>query len=364
MARKSPLRVRVDDAGMLEIIDPGFDTLPLLTHIDPGFAPATAGLPGFVAPRFQRARRTQAAVAGSEITGLSLSQLWALHDNTDAGQPEGCGVSLLDLKARIARGSLESCRLCARLCGVNRLAGRRGPCLLGREALVADHFVHVAEEPFVNPSLVVSLAGCALRCRFCQQSQLLTPNAAVHEPLTGGLWQQLEFAGARSLSFIGGNPDESLPAILEFLLAAPSDFALPIVWNNHAYMSDETLRLLSGIVDCYTPDLKFMTASCARAIAGIDRYPDIAMASIDRLLLDGVPVIVRILMLPGHNECCHGPAVRWLSGRRECENLWVSVRGQYSPDWKIRGGPLARRPRLAEVGAVTKLASDLGLRIV
>jgi len=53
------------------------------------------------------------------------------------------------------------------------MAGRQGYCGLEAGAIVAESFTHIGEEPQINPSFVISLAGCALRCRYCQQSEIL-----------------------------------------------------------------------------------------------------------------------------------------------------------------------------------------------
>jgi putative pyruvate formate lyase activating enzyme len=38
------------------------------------------------------------------------------------------------------------CRVCPRLCSVDRLADERGLCRIGRRAMVASHFPHFGEE--------------------------------------------------------------------------------------------------------------------------------------------------------------------------------------------------------------------------
>jgi putative pyruvate formate lyase activating enzyme len=231
--------------------------------------------------------------------------------------------------------------------------------------VVAEHFVHIAEEAPVNPSLLLNLAGCGLRCRFCQQGALLNPAQVIGEPLTPALWGALSTHGARSLSFVGGNPDESLDAILRFLAATPVDWRLPLVWNCHAYGTLETVALLEGVVDAYVPDFKYGTEACGRRLSGVRQYPATARAAVAAMLAQGVPVIVRILVLPGHFECCHAPVLDWLAtlgGAR----LFVSVRGQYCPDWQItaRDGALARRPRSEETEVVRARARRLGLSLL
>lgn len=132
----------------------------------------------------------------------------------------------------------------------------------GYHLSIASSLIHIAEEPPINPSLLLSLSGCGLRCRYCQQAALLDPASVDGEQLDAAMWEKLCIDGARSLSFIGGNPDESLYAVLRFLATAPSNWELPVVWNCHAYGTPETMRLLDGLVDVYVPDFKYGDEYC------------------------------------------------------------------------------------------------------
>jgi putative pyruvate formate lyase activating enzyme len=246
------------------------------------------------------------------------------------------------------------------------MASERGVCGLGSDALVAEHFVHIGEEAPINPSVIVSLVGCGLRCRFCQQWRLLSPKSARGSTLSPELWAELEVDGAQSLSFVGGNPDESVYQILRFLSAAPDSWSLPIVWNSHAYSTQEVLALLDGVVDAYLPDLKYSNEGCARRLSRIPNYPETAQHSIATMLQQDVPVIVRILVLPEHNRCCHVPALDFLGGVASKEKLYVSLRGQYFPDWQIRegSGPLGRRPATWEMDELQRHAGQLDLTLI
>ena len=367
-------RVRIDDAGGLEVIDPGVDAVPLLQSVDPGFRVRCAPLAGFTVPRLRTIRTLGCGLSSATLRSAPDRELWALHDallrdrrswRGTARPPSAEEGSLLELKIEIARRLLEDCRLCGRRCGVDRTRGERGVCGLGPDAVVAEHFVHVAEEPPINPSLVLNLAGCGLRCRYCQQGDLLAPARVTGAALEPGLWPDLDWTGARSLSFVGGNPDESLYAILRFLRAAPADWALPIVWNSHAYGAPDALKLLHGVVDAFLPDLKYGNDRCGFRLSAVTGYADAARASLTAMLAQRVPVIVRVLVLPGHSECCHLPVLDWLKAL-ESPCIQVSVRGQYSPDYRITAadGPLARRVAPEEVESVRRHATGLGLRLV
>jgi len=363
--------LRIEPSGTLEVVDPGWDCLPLLRALDPGFPVRTAKLPAFDRPRVVGLRRVQTGINAAALAKAPLEDLWVHHDAamkaaTDCGASAcGGGADLLALKAAIAWRLLRNCVLCAHRCGVDRTAGASGICRLDSRALVAESFVHIAEEPEINPSLLISLAGCGLRCRYCQQHALLDPSSVEAETLQPSYWERLDSAGARSLSFVGGNPDESLSAILDFLSAVPEQWSLPVVWNCHAYSSVETLRLLSGVVDAYLPDFKYGTDKCARKLSGAPGYPAIAATAINSMRAQGVPVIVRILVLPGHLQCCHEPTLDVLAGSSGPGPLLVSVRGQYAPDWRVTGrdGTLARRPTTAEVESVRFSARARGLRV-
>ena len=364
------LRFRIDPQGRLEIVDPGFDSLALLQTVDPGFVVREAPLEGFSRPRFRYARAATAGIAASDLTKASTSELWALHAMQMGLSPRARPrklrgfASLLELKIELARRLMQACALCARRCGVDRTRGELGVCRLGADALVSEHFVHVAEEAPINPSLVLNLAGCGLRCRFCQQWRLLEPGRADGERLDASLWRHLDRTGARSLSFVGGNPDESLYAILRFLQHAPR-WSLPVVWNNHAFSTPEVLTLLDGVVDAYIPDLKYGSDLCGRALSGISSYPDTAIAAIGAMVAQGVPVIVRILVLPGHVDCCHIPALERLRTLRS-SNLTLSIRDQYCPDWQVTPADLdlSRRPYASEIEQVRNWVLQHGLKLV
>lgn len=77
-------------------------------------------------------------------------------------------------------------------------------------------------------------------------------------------------------------------------------------------------------------------------------YFDAARQTIDCLAMESKPIIVRVLVLPGHIECCHLPVLEWLA-REHWDCVTVSIRGQYCPDWKLKGAarwrPVHRRMR-------------------
>lgn len=370
--RRLPMRIRIDEAGGIEVIDPSVDELPLLRSVDPTFEVRSAPLPGFTGPRLHQTRRAGCGVSVARLQDESEAQLWELHAagmerlrSQAHGREVGDGeASMLALKIELAWRLLSPCRLCSHRCGVDRMRGERGRCQLGASATVAEQMVHIAEESPINPCLLLNLAGCGLRCRFCQQGHLLDPASVKGAPLDAAHWDTLDTTGARSMAFAGGNPDESLYAILQFLATAPADWSLPIVWNCHGAATLETVSLLDGVVDAYVPDFKYGSDQCGLKLSDIADYPATALAAITAMLAQGVPVIVRVLVLPGHDTCCHLPVLQRLTSLRG--TCLISVRGQYCPDYMITSadGALARRPTWEEVKAVGATAHQLGLTLI
>jgi putative pyruvate formate lyase activating enzyme len=178
------------------------------------------------------------------------------------------------------------------------------------------------------------------------------------------LWKNLDFDGARSLSFVGGNPDESLFAVLRFLRSAPPGWKLPVVWNSHAYSTPETMSLLNGIVDAYLPDFKYSDPTCAIRWSKVEDYPQAARRTVLQMIDQHVPVIVRILVLPGHLQCCHIPALQFLASLPISPT--ISIRRQYCPDWQITtsDGVMADRITEEETDCVAFHARSLGLVVI
>lgn len=360
--------MRVLPTGEVVITDPDPAALDLIRALDPTFSVRTAPLPGFARPRLLRTRAASGGMSARALSDASDGDLWEAHDKAMTCQaPRKPGdASLLDLKVELAMRMLRCCELCGLGCRVNRLRGERGRCGLGAGAFVYEAYVHIAEEPPINPALNVSLRGCGMRCLFCQQTPALDARGTDAERLEPAFWEQLDLRTARSLVFIGGNPTESLLAILTFLQGAPADFALPIGWNCSGYDAVSAIRLLDGICDVYIPDFKYGNDVCATRLAEAPGYTVNAARAIEAMLRQGVPVFVRVLVLPGHRQCCHEPALAALANLPMNGYLSVSIQGTYLPEWKALSptAPVSQRPSADEIASIRDQARALGLTLV
>jgi len=366
MSEPRALRVHVHEDGAVTFVDPDPSVLPIIREFNPSFEVKQESLPGFSRPRLLTTMSTPSALRRDELGQYTSEELWRSHD-TAIPTSTACGsgeASLLDAKIELARRMLSSCDLCGQNCRVDRLRGERGRCGLGVDAYVYEAYLHIAEEAPVNPALNISLRGCGLRCRYCQQFDALTPRGECSDVLSASTWAQLDLSHARSLAFVGGNPTESLPSVLQFLSAAPAGLTVPIVWNSSGYDGAAALRLLRGVCDAYIPDWKYGNDTCAVALSNAPKYTSVATQAIEEMCAQKVPVFVRMLVLPGHIECCHLPSLDLLADWRQSVRL--NVMAQYLPDFLIRptDGPMARRIQPEEVAHVRRAAAHAGFELI
>ena len=221
----------------------------------------------------------------------------------------------LDETARRLKDRLRSCDICPRNCGVDRTKGGRGVCRTGLRAVVSSFGPHFGEEsPLVgsNGSGTVFFSGCSLRCVFCQNYEIshLQDGEETDASRLAGIFLAVQRMGCHNLNLV--TPTHVTPQIVEALgIAAAKGFSLPVVYNCGGYERVETLRELSGIVDIYMPDLKFLDSGRAARYCCAPDYPDVAREALREmsrqvgpLTLDRVGItvrglLVRHLVMPG-----------------------------------------------------------------
>jgi len=272
---------------------------------------------------------------------------------------------LLEEKAQEALGMLYSCELCAWTCRVNRFR-EKGKCGLMDKTLYSVPFVHIAEEPVINPAVVVNFSGCNMSCVYCvrqvkTEKEIISDNAEAFWKRIDGLIRLCP--GVCSLEFAGGDPNPYIPWILSCLKFSPDGLNLPLVWNSNLYGSEKAINLLAGVVDVYLPDFAFGNDACAKRLSGVDGYMTAATKGLELMIGQSARIIIRILVLPGHVECCHKKSIDWLSQYKN--GLWLSVLDQYVPVHVASRYPdIYRRPRKDEVEAVEEYATRKGLKNV
>jgi putative pyruvate formate lyase activating enzyme len=270
--------------------------------------------------------------------------------------------SFFDLKIEIAKRIMQHCHLCTRRCGVNRLRGKLGYCKCGGTMAVSSIFVHMGEEPELVPSGTIFTMGCTIRCRHCQNwsiSQWMELGTECAPKEMVGEVERLRVSGCRNVNLVGGEPTPWLPQWLETFKHVSVN--VPVVWNSNSYYSPETAKLLAGFADVCLLDFKYGPAGCAERISDAAGYWKACTRNHFEAKKHG-ELIIRLLVLPNHLDCCTKPMLNWIA-----ENLGVETRVnlmfQYRPEWQAHEIPeLRRRLTRDEREKAVQLAEKAGLR--
>jgi putative pyruvate formate lyase activating enzyme len=214
-----------------------------------------------------------------------------------------------------ARQRLSPCKVCPRLCKVDRLADEKGICRTGAKAVVSSYAPHFGEEsPLVGSggSGTIFLTHCNLLCVFCQNYEIshLGQGVEADEGQLAAMMVSLQRQGCHNINFV--TPSHVVPQIIAALpKAVAKGLSVPLVYNTSGYDSVETLKLLEGIFDIYMPDFKFWSRESGKRYAKAPDYPEVARNAIlemhrqvGDLVMDaeGVAVkglLVRHLVMPG-----------------------------------------------------------------
>jgi putative pyruvate formate lyase activating enzyme len=307
----------------------------------------------------------------------SIEQLWHEHDRlTDdfhraekdiddtrrsINEFTSPRVSYLDLKIEIATRILAGCHFCERRCGANRAANEPGYCKCGQRIAVSSIFEHMGEEPELVPSGTIFTMGCTMRCKHCQNWTISqwADKGEVYEPekLAREI-EKLRADGCRNVNLVGGEPT---PWLQQWLQAFKhTEVNVPIVWNSNSYYSPETARLLAGFADIYLLDFKYGPGECAKRISEAPNYWETCAHNHLEAKKHG-ELIVRMLVLPNHLECCTKPIAEWIAENLGAEAR-VNIMFQYRPEWQASSIPeLRRKLTAAEAERAVQLARNAKL---
>lgn len=283
---------------------------------------------------------------------------------------------LLGERVQQTEAMLGDCCLCPRGCHVDRRAGEKGKCRVGREALVSSYGPHFGEErPLVGRcgSGTIFFTFCNLKCLFCQNYTIshLGEGRPVSREELAAVMLALQTQGCHNINLV--TPTHVVPQILAALeVAVEKGLSIPLVYNCGGYESRETLKLLDGVVDIYMPDMKYADEEIARRYSGVRNYPQENQAAVREmhhqvgdLALDeaGIAVkglLVRHLVLP-NNLAGTSPIARFVA-EEISTNTYLNIMAQYHPCYRAHKIPLLDRPLLPEEyrGAV-RLAQSHGL---
>ena len=288
----------------------------------------------------------------------------------------------LDKRVIALEKLLESCTICPKDCGNNRLNDEIAACYSGRLPIVSSYTAHFGEEPVLsgkNGAGNIFFGNCNLRCVYCQNFQISQTwktqkkNEISHERLAE-MMIELQEKGCHNIGFV--SPTHFVPQMARgILIAAEKGLKLPIVYNTNAYDSVEVLKLLDGIVDIYLPDLKYADNEAGFEFSKIRGYKDFARNAIkemfrqtgDELIYDenGLlqkGLVIRLLVLPNDIAGIE-ENLRWIRDELS-PKVAISLMAQYYATNKATTDEryilLSRRISEREWFSAVEILEDLG----
>ena len=286
-------------------------------------------------------------------------------------------------RVRRLEALLESCTVCPKDCGNNRLNDEIAACYSGRLPVVSSYTPHFGEEPALSGTKGagnIFFGNCNLRCVYCQNFQISQTwreqrkNEVTHERLAE-MMLELQDRGCHNIGFV--SPTHFAPQMARaIMIAAREGLRLPIVYNTNAYDSVEVLRLLEGIVDIYLPDLKYSENDAGFEFSKVRGYADAAHAAIkemhrqtgDELVYDGNGLlqrglVIRLLVLP-NDLAGIGENLRWIRDELGPKTA-ISLMAQYYATNKAATDEryilLSRRITEREWSKAVDLLEELGI---
>lgn len=272
---------------------------------------------------------------------------------------------------------MESCKLCPRACGANRLDGDEGFCRASSQLEISSHNPHFGEEdPLVGTggSGTIFLTNCGLRCVFCINWEVSHEGRGARRSIEdmAEMMLRLQERGCHNINVV--TPTHYSPHIvLAVDVAADKGLRLPLVYNTCGWERLEILKKLDGIVDIYLPDFKYSDGEAAAKYSSeAESYPELTRAALlemhrqvgvarparDGLMYRGL--MIRHLVMPngvgGTKE-----VIGWIA-----ENLpkdtYLNIMSQYRPMYKAFEYPeISRKITREEYEEVVAYARKVGL---
>lgn len=253
---------------------------------------------------------------------------------------------------------LESCKLCPKNCSVNRLNGKIGFCKCRDLIDVARVSLHMWEEPCItgtNGSGTVFFSGCNLNCVFCQNHEI--SQEGIGKSITirrlSEIFLEEQERGAHNINLV--SPTHFVPQIIESIkIARKNGLKLPIAYNSNGYENVSTIKELSGYIDIYMPDLKYMNDKYAIKYSHAKDYFKFASKAIDEMVKQNPKpvfdnnglmtkgVIIRHLMLPG--LLFDSKKIIDYIYNKYGDNVYISIMNQYTPMFKSKDYPEINKP--------------------
>ncbi len=245
------------------------------------------------------------------------------------------------------------CNLCPRMCNADR-SKAAGFCKTGDRIKVARAGLHHWEEPCIsgnNGSGTVFFSGCVMRCEYCQNHDISWGGFGKEISIErlAEIFLELQNEGAHNINLV--SPTHFVPQIIKALDIAKGRLRIPVVYNTGGYERAETLKMLSGYVDIYLPDVKYYSDEAAR-LSRAPRYFETAMSAVEEMVRQtGKPAfdgellkkgtVVRHMVLPYLYKDSMEVIKR--VGERFGGDILFSLMSQYTPFHRAKDDPKLNR---------------------
>ncbi len=281
------------------------------------------------------------------------------------------------------------CFLCPRNCGALRdNFDHIGVCGVTKDIYISTYQLHFYEEPCIsgkNGSGTIFFYGCPLKCIYCQNSPISNCKNLEEKNLKKyniedlvKIYFELEKMNAHNINFVTGT--QYIPEIAESIkLARSAGLKIPTVWNTSGYESIKSLKMLSGCIDIFLTDFRYIDNKLAKKFSYVNDYVETAKEAIDYMLsicneniyekLDSDTeimkkgVIIRILVLPSHVS--DSKKIIDYIYNKYGKNMIISLMSQYTPlreDFEYE--ELNRRLTKREYEKIINYVYSLGLENV
>lgn len=283
----------------------------------------------------------------------------------------------LKLRGQELWSLMESCELCPRRCGANKLKGGRGFCAANAQLEISSHHPHFGEERSLvgrGGSGAIFLTNCGLRCVFCCNWEISQGGQGRPRSIEemAEMMLELQTGGCVNINLV--TPTHYSPHIvLAANAAAGRGLRLPLVYNTCGWERVEILKRLDGVVDIYLPDIKYADGKmAAKYSSGAGTYPEDTQAAIlemhrqvgvakpakDGLMYRGL--MIRHLVMP-NRVAGTKEVLDWIAAHLP-KDTYVNLMSQYTPLYKAHQYPeIARRITREEYLEVVDHAKALGL---
>jgi len=272
---------------------------------------------------------------------------------------------------------MESCQLCPRMCGVNKLKGEMGFCHANSHLEISAFHPHFGEErPLVGKggSGTIFLTNCSLRCVFCINWEISQGGEGSERTIAefANMMLTLQKMGCHNINFV--TPTHYSPHILLAVdRAASRGLKVPLVYNTCGWERIEILKILDGIVDIYLPDFKYSEGEMAsRYSSGAATYPEVTKKALlemhrqvgvakpadDGLMYRGL--MIRHLVMP-NDVSGTKEVIKWIATNLP-KDTYLNLMSQYRPTYKAFDYPeISRSITREEYTTAINHAREAGL---